>query len=237
MKSTNSSRKIIAWVVLAAVLLVAAYFVTQKVRSAMEAEAKTEQAANQRAVSGGSVRQTAAGEAIIEIPAERLQRLPIRVERAAVQTFPARVSVVGEIAARPNSMVDVQTPVGGRLASDSRAHQVGIGDSVTRGEILGVVENLDAGLQGVATEAHVAEAKQRVAQAKIDLDRAEQLYKVKAVALKDVQQSRLNLQIAENELQSSQKQNQLYGSARWIEKDSAGPGRFFIRAPLGGVVT
>ncbi|MDD5544861.1 MAG: efflux RND transporter periplasmic adaptor subunit, partial [Acidobacteriia bacterium] len=42
---------------------------------------------------------------------------------------------------------------------------------------------------------------------------------------------------AENELQSSQKQNQLYGSARWIEKDSAGPGRFFIRAPLGGVVT
>lgn len=237
MNSSNSSRKFIVWVVLGAVVLVAAYFVTQKIRSAMEAEAKTEQATNQKAVAGEPIRRTAAGETIIEISPDRLEHLPIRAERAAVQAFPARVTVVGEIAAQPNSMVDVQTPVGGRLLTDSRAHQAAIGDAVTRGEILGIIENLDTGLQGVATEAHVEEARQRVAQARIDLDRAEQLYRVKAVALKDVQQARLNLQIAENELQSFQKQNQLYGSARWTEKDSSGPGRFFIRAPFSGIVT
>ncbi len=188
-------------------------------------------------VAGETVERTAAGEAIIRIAKDRLPELPIRVDRAAEQTFSAHVTVVGEIVARPNAMVDVVAPVGGRLLADARAHQVTVGDAVARGEILAVVENLDAGLQGVATEARVEEARSRVAQAKIDLDRADALFKVKAVALKDVQQARLNLQIAENDLHSFQQQNQLYQSARWAERDVAGPGRFFIRAPLSGVIT
>ena len=225
------------WIILIVVALVVIFLVAQKIRSAMQEEAKAEQAATQKVIAGEAVERTAAGEPIIRIPKDRLPDLPIHVERAAEQTFAAHVTVVGEIIARPNAMVDVTAPVGGRLLADPRAHQVTVGDAVARGEILAVVENLDAGLQGVATEAHVEEAHSRVAQAKIDLDRADALYQVKAVALKDVQQARLNLKIAENDLQSFQQQNQLYRSARWTEKDVAGPGRFFIRAPLAGVIT
>ncbi len=237
MQSSNSFRKIFTWIVIGVVALVIIFLVVQKIRNAMQEEAKAEQAAGQKVVAGEAIKRTAAGESIIQIPKDRLADLPINVTRAAEQTFASRVTLVGEILARPNSMVDVSAPVAGRLLSDSRARQVSMGDAVERGEILGVVENLDAGLQDVTTETRLQEAQQKVAQAKIDLDRAEALYKVKAVALKDVQQARLNLQIAENDYRSFQQQNQLYRSARWTEKDVAGPGRFFIRAPLGGVVT
>lgn len=235
--SSTSFRKIFLGVFFALFIVVIAFVVVHKARRSVAEEAQAEQAAGQKVLAGKAVQHTASGEVVVEIPASRLQQLEIVVDRATEQTFVPRVILVGEIAARPNSMVDVVSPVGGRLVADSRAHPVSVGDVVASGEILAVVENLEAGLQGVATEAHVQEARSRVSQAKVDLDRVEQLYKAKAIALKDVQQAKLNLQIAENDLRSFENQNQLYWSARWIEKDVASPGRFFVRSPLSGVVT
>jgi membrane fusion protein, heavy metal efflux system len=238
MAALNSPlRRMIGWGFLGIAILVIIVLGIQKVRHAVAQEAQEESAAAKKTAAGAETKRSPTGEVVVEIPKERLQQLNLIVERALVQTYALRTTIVGEIIARPNAIVDVSAPVAGRLLSDSRAHQVTVGETVTRGEILAVVENLDAGLQGISTEARVREARHRVAQAKINADRAEQLFKVKAIALKDLQQARLNLEIAENELLSFENQSALYQSARWMEKDSAGAGRFFIRTPLSGVVT
>jgi cobalt-zinc-cadmium efflux system membrane fusion protein len=122
----------------------------------------------------------------IVIPQDSPQLKEIKVETVENGSVPANeVTAPGKIETNPNRVSHVVLPVAGRVVSVNCK----IGDSVTQGQTLLVVESPDADTAVSAylqAQAGVAQARTALLKAKTDLERSRDLYEHKAVAQKDV---------------------------------------------------
>jgi cobalt-zinc-cadmium efflux system membrane fusion protein len=129
----------------------------------------------------------AASDGSIAIPANSPKLNLVRVAPVSKGEFElAEVAVPGEIEANPNRVSHVLTPVTGRI----REVLVHLGDSVTEGQPLAVIESADATAALAAqmeAEAQIRQARSALLKSQQDLARVRELYRLGAVALKEVQ--------------------------------------------------
>ena len=175
---------------------------------------------------------------VIVVPLDSPQSRQLRVEPVELAEMPTdEVVVPGRVIANPNRIARVLLPAPGRIVEVL----VGLGSTVERGQPVLALESPDG--DGAIVGYRQADAGERqataaLAKARTDLERARDLYGVRAIAEKD-------LLSAQNDLAQAQGAAEVAGAAR----DQAGrrlellglkPGDFkqrvLVRAPINGKV-
>ncbi len=181
----------------------------------------------------------------VEVAKEAQLRFGMTTEEAKREPLTRTVQVNGTVAFRTQFIAEVTPPVAGRLTATSR--RLTIGDRVAAGTVLAVVEQTLPAQDAAALEVNrlqiqsdrtrleseISQSRKRVEQAGVDARRAERLYELQAIPLKDVQQARLALALAEDDLKRSTRQLETF---KTTDRAVTPTRRFEIRAPLSGVV-
>lgn len=181
----------------------------------------------------------------VEVAKEAQLRFGMTTEEAKRESLTRTVLVNGTVTFRTQFMAEVTAPVAGRLTATPRRFT--IGDRVAAGTVLAVVEQtLPA--QDAATlevnrlqiqsdrarlETEISQNRKKLDQAIVDAKRAERLYELQAIPLKDLQQARLSLTLAEDDLKRATRQLETF---RTPDRAVSPTRRFEIRAPLSGVI-
>ncbi len=170
--------------------------------------------------------------ATIKLTPQAEQRLGIETAAAAIQSVAETRSFAGEIVLPPDRTTSVATPMAGTLDNSPGAPVVGL--FVRKGQPLFRVTPFlsperDVRLQ---IERDIAAAQTKVEAARVRLNRAEQLLRDKAGSEKSVQQSREELDLAENELKAARARLERFDSKPLTSEYSV-----TIPAPRDGIVT
>ena len=129
-----------------------------------------------------------------------------RIHVAAVENLEFasdEVTAPGRVEANPNRISKVVMPVAGRL----RQVLVRLGDAVTEGQPLLIIDSPDAGAAMTAyrqAQAQAQQARSLMGKAEKDLTRLRELYDHRAAALKEVQSSENDLAQAQAALEQAQ---------------------------------
>lgn len=139
-------------------------------------------------------------------PAAQAGGQPAHLRTAVVETKEFAVDEIvapGRVEVNPNRVSKVLMPVPGRI----RRVLVNLGDAVTEGQALVVLESPEAGLAlaaQVQAQSQVQQAKTTLARAEKDLDRARELNANKAAPLKDVINAEAEVDLARAALAQAQ---------------------------------
>jgi cobalt-zinc-cadmium efflux system membrane fusion protein len=170
------------------------------------------------------------------VPKETQFLLEVRTQRAAVRPLESRLVAPGKVVPRTDRYAQVSAPVPGRVLASGASVPL-VGQRVKRGEVLALVQQSlsTSEATGLSTgyiqaEAEVSRAQAALEQARRDLTRLESLQGV--VAEKDVQQSRLSVSTAEQELGRAKAARDVLSGAR----QGQGTARFPLVAPIDGVL-
>jgi cobalt-zinc-cadmium efflux system membrane fusion protein len=140
----------------------------------------------------------------IVLPPDSPQLSRIRVALVAVAQFAVNEVVApGTVEVNPNRISRVLMPVGGRV----RQVLVKLGDAVAEGQPLLIIESPEAGLAMAAharAESEVRQARAALNKVEADLDRLRDLYKNRAVALKEVLSAENDYVQAQAEVEQAQ---------------------------------
>jgi RND family efflux transporter MFP subunit len=181
---------------------------------------------------------------IVEVAKEAQLQFGMITEESKRESLTRTIQVNGVVAFRTQFIAEVTPPVAGRL-TDSRRFT--IGDRIAAGTILAVVEQtlpaqdvaaLEVNRIQIQTdrtrlESEISQNRNKLEQARVDLARAERLYELQASPLKDLQQSRLALALAEEDLKRATRQLETF---KVTDRAVAPTRRFEIKAPLSGVI-
>jgi cobalt-zinc-cadmium efflux system membrane fusion protein len=128
----------------------------------------------------------AATPGILSLPADSPKLSRLKVDAVSKMEFPAEeVIAPGKVEVNPNRVSRIVMPVAGRV----RQVLVRLGDSVTEGQPLLVVDSPDAGAAMMAyrqTQAQQRQARSALSKAEKDLARIRDLHEHRAAPLKDV---------------------------------------------------
>lgn len=174
----------------------------------------------------------------IVIPAGSPKLEQIHVAPIAMGQFQlAEVTVPGEVVGNPNRVSHVLTPVTG-LVRQVDAH---LGDTVSQGQLLAVIESPDATAAlaaQVQAEAQIRQAKSALTKSDRDLARMRELLEHGAIPLKDVQSAENDAVQAQANL--DQTQAAASSNAQRLKTLGLEPGQLsplvHVRAPIGGKV-
>jgi RND family efflux transporter MFP subunit len=144
-----------------------------------------------------------------QAPAEKHEEVrPVRTVVAGQSVGAVGATYSGEIRARYESQLGFRT--GGKIV----ARLVEVGSHVKRGQALMQLDTAQETLQLVAAGADVDAARSRVAQARVDVQRTEQLLARQFASQAELDHQRLALQQAEAQLRSAQARQQLNANQR-----------------------
>lgn len=170
------------------------------------------------------------------VPKETQFLLEVRTQRAAVRPLESRLVAPGKVVPRTDRYAQVSAPVPGRVLASGTAVPL-VGQRVKRGQVLAVVQQSlsTSEATGLSTdliqaEAEAGRAQAALEQARRDLTRLESLQGV--VAEKEVQQARLAVSTAEQELGRARAARDVLAGAR----QGQGSARFPLEAPIDGVL-
>lgn len=170
--------------------------------------------------------------ATIKLTVQAEQRLGIETAAAAIQSVAETRRFAGEIVLPPDRTTSVAAPMGGTLDNSPSAPVVGF--FVRKGQILFrltpfLSPERDVRLQ---LERDITAAQTKVEAARVRLNRAEQLLRDKAGSEKSVQQSREELDLAENEWKAARARLERFDS-----KPLTSDYEVTITAPRDGIIT
>ena len=141
---------------------------------------------------------------IVALPADSPKLARIHVAPVENLKFASdEVTAPGRVEANPNRISKVVMPVAGRL----RQVLVRLGDAVTEGQPLLIIDSPEAGAAMTAyrqAQAQAQQARSLMGKAEKDLTRLRELYDHRAAALKDVQSSENDLAQAQAALEQAQ---------------------------------
>jgi cobalt-zinc-cadmium efflux system membrane fusion protein len=141
---------------------------------------------------------------MVTLPANSPKLARIRVAAVENLEFPSEeVTAPGRVEANPNRISKVAMPVAGRL----RQVLVRLGDAVTEGQPLVIIDSPDAGAAMTAyrqAQAQARQARSLMGKAQKDLTRQQELYDHRAAALKEVQAAENDLAQAQSALDQAQ---------------------------------
>ncbi|MFP2926293.1 efflux RND transporter periplasmic adaptor subunit [Pyxidicoccus sp. 3LG] len=170
------------------------------------------------------------------VPKETQFLLEVRTQRVATRTMESRLVAPGKVVPRTDRYAQVSSPVPGRVMAAGASVPL-VGQRVKRGQVLALVQqSLSASeATGISTgyiqaEAEASRAQASLEQARRDLERLESLQGV--VAEKDVQQARLQVSTAEQELGRAKAARDLLAVAR----QGQGAARYQLVSPIDGVL-
>lgn len=180
-----------------------------------------------------------------EVGKEAQLKFGMTTDEARRERLTRTLSVNGRIMFRTQFVADVTPPVAGRLTAATRRFT--LGDRVAAGTVLAVVEQtlpaqdaaaLEVNRLQIQTdrtrlESEISQNRKKLEQARVDARRAERLYALQAIPLKDAQQASLAVALAEDDLKRTTAQLETYKSS---DKAVAPTRRFEVRAPVSGVV-
>lgn len=190
------------------------------------------------AAAGPAVETPAAEDGEIVLPPGSPKLKRIRTEPAVVIQYAAEEVVApGKVEVNPNRVSRVLAPIAGRV----RQVLAGLGDAVTGGQVLAVLECADAGAAFSAqtqVQAQLRQARSTLAKAEKDLARVRDLHEHRAGALKDVVAAENDVAQAQAAIEQAEAALQ---SARFriegLGLDPEAPTReVAVRAPLSGKV-
>ncbi len=174
--------------------------------------------------------------ATIKLSPQAEQRLGITVAEAAIQPVAETRNFAGEVVLPPDRTTSVAAPMGGTLAtsSDNSSGVPVVGLFVRKGQTLFRLMPFLAPERDlrVQIERDIAAAQTRVEAARVRLSRTEQLLRDKAGSEKSVQQSREELDLAENELKAARLRLERFDS-----KPLSSDYSINIAAPRDGIAT
>ncbi len=171
--------------------------------------------------------------ATIKLSAQAETRLGIETVAIAVQPVAETRSFAGEVVLPPDRTTAIAAPIGGTLSAGGDNSPV-VGVFVRKGQSLYrltpfLSPERDLRLQ---IERDIAAAQTRVEAARIRFNRAEQLLRDKAGSEKSVQQTREELDLAENDLKAARSRLERFDSNPLTSEYS-----ITIAAPRDGIVT
>ncbi len=174
--------------------------------------------------------------ATIKLSPQAEQRLGITVAQAAVQPVAEVRNFAGEVVLPPDRTTSVASPMAGTLTtgSDNSSGAPVIGLFIRKGQMLFRLTPYLAPERDlrVQIERDISAAQTRVEATRVRLSRAEQLLRDKAGSEKSVQQSREELDLAENELKAARVRLERFDSKPLTSDYSVG-----IAAPRDGIIT
>lgn len=165
----------------------------------------------------------------LTVPKEAQFLLGIRTDFARKKMLSRRVRALGRFMPRPGGQADVSPVQPGRVVLDAKHPIAGIGDRVSAGQTLAVLEQLPT--DQATLEAAFNEAQKTLEHARQDYDRLVSLDKI--VSQKDLQHAGVELKIAQAEFDRLSNQMSLYHRA---SDEGRTVNRLYVRAPIAGVV-
>lgn len=182
---------------------------------------------------------TASYDAPLHVPIETQFLAKIETARAAKETLPRTLRVLGRTMVRPEREAVVTAPQEGRLISTEDYAVPALGDSVTKGQIIAIVEESipAADLVVIATER--ARAASDLRQSEADLALAQREYDrvmglTGVVTDKDITAARNTLEVAKAKRDGFTEQVALLDAAS--TNGILAQKRRVIRAPIDGVI-
>ncbi len=169
-----------------------------------------------------------AGQALT-VPKEAQFLLGIRTDFVQKKMLSRRVRALGRFVPRPGGQADVSPVQPGRVALDPGHPIAGVGDRVSAGQVLAVLEQLPT--DQAALESAFNQAQKALEHARQDSDRLASLDKI--VSQKDLQHAAVDLKVAQAEFDRLSNQMGLYHKA---SENGRTVHRLYVRAPLSGVV-
>lgn len=166
----------------------------------------------------------------LTVPKEAQFLLGIRTDFVQKRMLSRRVRALGRFVPRPGGQADVSPVQPGRVALDPGHPIAGIGDRVSAGQVLAVLEQLPT--DQATLEAAFNEAQKTLEHARQDHDRLIALDKI--VSQKDLQHAAVELKIAQANFDRLSNQMGLYHKA---SEGGRIVHRLSVRAPISGVVT
>ncbi|HSM09473.1 MAG TPA: efflux RND transporter periplasmic adaptor subunit [Gemmatimonadota bacterium] len=148
---------------------------------------------------------------------EQQWQIPFAVVPARRDSVRRTIAAPGEIVAPDGALVQVSAPVDGIAGAEANRVAPSVGQSVRRGQVLAI-------LSPVAQEGGFAEVRARVERLEREAARTERLYEAGAVALKRLEETRHDLEVA-------RAQAQAMGPG-----GAAGDYRLHLASPITGVV-
>lgn len=191
--------------------------------------------------SGASLATTVSGSSssTLYVPIETQFLAHVETVRAAKETVPRTLRVLGRTMVRPEREAIVTTPQEGRLVSTDEYAIPGLGDSVKKGQIIAIVEESipAADLVVIATER--ARAASDLRQSEADLSLAQREYDrvmglTGVVTDKDITAARNTLEVAKAKRDGFTEQVALLDAAS--TNGILAQKRRVIRAPIDGVI-
>jgi len=181
---------------------------------------------------------SSASDATVFVPADSPQSKQLRVAPVEVAEVPAdEVVAPGRVIANPNRVARVLLPAPGRITEV----KAGLGTAVEQGQPVLALESPDAdgAIAGfVQAEAAERQAAAALTKAKADLDRARDLYGVRAIAEKDLLGAQNDLAQAEGSADAARAARAQ--AARKLEllglRPTDAKPRVLVRAPINGKV-
>ncbi|MBI3669591.1 MAG: efflux RND transporter periplasmic adaptor subunit [Acidobacteria bacterium] len=173
----------------------------------------------------------------IEISPDRQRKMELSVSTVGSKSIRNSIRLTGEIKSVPGMEVAVTSPVSGRVVADASSKILTIGSHVTKGQVLTVLESFPSGSAGLSVEAQLRQEEATYAKALADWERAQRLYEAGLIALRDFDQAKADHSAAKGRLESLRKQFQLYRELQLSRGEETEPGRFWVRAPIDGVIT
>lgn len=165
----------------------------------------------------------------ITVPKEAQFLLGIRTDFVQKKMLSRRVRALGRFVPRPGGQADVSPVQPGRVVLDPGHPIAGIGDRVSAGQALAVLEQLPT--DQAALEAAFSQAQKTLEHARQDYDRLVSLDKI--VSQKDLQHADVELKAAQADFDRLSNQMRLYHKA---SEGGRTVHRLYVRAPISGVV-
>jgi RND family efflux transporter MFP subunit len=171
--------------------------------------------------------------ATITLSPEAEARLGIRTAPVEFTSVTQTRTFGGEIVLPPDSTIMVSAPMAGTIITGGSGGAPAAGGMVKKGQVVFRLLPLLAPERDARTLAQkeVTDAQTRVDSAKIKLDRAEQLLREKAGSVKQVEQAREELALAESALKAAREKLD-----RVIRSPLAGDASIAVVAPEDGMV-
>ncbi len=164
----------------------------------------------------------------ITLTPQAVERLGIETAEVVLRSLGRAHSYAGELMTAPGRSVIVTAPLGGTLAALDGGEAPRSGDRLRKGQpVFGLVPLTPPDQDFVRLE---AESLARAEAARLQSERAEQLLLEGAGSVRQAEQARAELKVAEANLQASRRQLDLLRSP----KSSGGSGALAIEAPFEG---
>lgn len=194
------------------------------------------------AAEAGAIREAASGE--VKASGQRVELSPEAIKRAGIETIEAAMTALDRALEVPGRLAineDATSRVGSFVEGRVTKITVRVGDRVNKGDALVYVhshEVAQARADYARARASITRAEKKLAQAKIEAERAQRLFAAKAISQREEQQAATAVTAAEAELLEVRAEEQRAEEfLHHLGALSGGVDEAVIRAPQSGTVT